>query len=519
MFKIKFSRVQVQKLILSLLYIITTISLFPQNTNFVEEEALVENTSFQITEVDYVIDGLTMEKALRRAVYVDTNTKFSSKAGFNVYLKSLLRKFQNIRTLESVKLETFYKKPNNENLSKVKLVIHTKDSFNFIILPYPKYDSNSGFSIKLKAKDNNFVGTMLPLNLDLNFENSKKKKVSSSLNFSIPYKAGPLFASQSFETGFEIDADTKKNFKFNLGTTVAFSYAYKFLKVNFGLMQGFVVNESDGAYIGKEGYKYYLVTKPFISLPLTITNLDDFGSLVYTPSFYIQKDWSFSKEANANMKGCEIGLGHSIGLGQVSWRKNFREGLSFNISNDYLFKTFKKGKPNISLSTNLAGYINFFERFGIYSRMHFFYNFNKVQTTMAGQNLRGISNNRINTDLGLSFNLDMPIKIFSPNFSEITERDWTRFFSFELQLVPFLDFAFVHDVKTGRYFSPKDMWCSGGLELIVYPEKFHSIYVRASLGFDLRELKNVPGLIKLKGTAKRDGKPISEIFIGIGLHY
>ena len=42
------------------------------------------------------------------------------------------------------------------------------------------------------------------------------------------------------------------------------------------------------------------------------------------------------------------------------------------------------------------------------------------------------------------------------------------------------------------------------------------MYVRASLGFDLTELKNLSGL---KGWAKRDGEAITEIFIGIGVHY
>jgi len=50
----------------------------------------------------------------------------------------------------------------------------------------------------------------------------------------------------------------------------------------------------------------------------------------------------------------------------------------------------------------------------------------------------------------------------------------------------------------------------------LYPEKMRSIYVRASLGFDLTELKNLSGL---GGRAKRDGESITEIFVGIGLHY
>ena len=82
--------------------------------------------------------------------------------------------------------------------------------------------------------------------------------------------------------------------------------------------------------------------------------------------------------------------------------------------------------------------------------------------------------------------------------------------------MPFLDIALVHDNKTGRYYHPADGWYAGGMEVIVYPEKMRSIYVRASVGFEMRELKNLSGL---SGSASRDGSSITEVFIGIGLHY
>ena len=71
--------------------------------------------------------------------------------------------------------------------------------------------------------------------------------------------------------------------------------------------------------------------------------------------------------------------------------------------------------------------------------------------------------------------------------------------------------ALVHDSKTGRYYHPADGWYAGGMEVIVYPEKMRSIYVRASLGVDLTEVKNLSGLT-LRGKAKRDGESITEIF-------
>ena len=73
--------------------------------------------------------------------------------------------------------------------------------------------------------------------------------------------------------------------------------------------------------------------------------------------------------------------------------------------------------------------------------------------------------------------------------------------------------ALVHDTESNTYYNPKYGWYSGGLEIIMYPIKMRSIYTRISYGHDLREINNKDGY------AKRDGKPVSEIFIGIGLHY
>lgn len=478
------------------------------------------DTRFRIEKVSYKIKGRTIEALLAHAVPVDTVTEFHSSVAFLNYLKKLDHEFKNIRTIESVRLEPIYTQPDTHALCLVHLIIHTKDSFNFIMLPYPKYDSNSGFLLKLKMRDNNFIGTMQPFNFDLNYaDNSGKKTASMNCNFNYPYTAGPFFASQSFDTGLSVGITSNESTSFNFGTTASFAYNYKALTLIFGLTQSFDINTSKGAPIGKKSYRYYFNSRPFIALPITITQVENFGALVYTPSFSFDKDWSFSREANTHMKGVNIDAGHSLSLGKVSWNKNFREGVTASISNTYHYNTAKKGKPYISLAAEAAGYISFLDAFGIYGRTQFDYNFNKVLSHTAGQHLRGILDRRIATDMSWSFNLDFPIKILDVDVSEMSGKNWTRFFGFEMHISPFLDFAFIHDPKTNKYFAPDDAWCSGGFELIVYPQKMRSIYVRASLGFDLRELKNVPGPIKLKGSAKRDDARISEIFIGIGLHY
>ena len=68
--------------------------------------------------------------------------------------------------------------------------------------------------------------------------------------------------------------------------------------------------------------------------------------------------------------------------------------------------------------------------------------------------------------------------------------------------------ALVYDRKTERLFAFEDGYYCAGIELLVYPLKWSSVTVRASLGVDLRSNLFVEGLMKNK-----------EIFIGLGLQY
>lgn len=509
-----------KKLVISIiLFVLLTPCVADTNTEtFVSVESL-GNAQFCISSVEYNIKGLTMESVLRDAVPIHRGITYKTHTEFLQYVAHIEASLRNIRTIETVSISPLYRAADENNISEVHLIIYTKDSFNFIAIPYPKYDSNSGFLFKIKAKDNNFLGTMQPLTFDWDLQLGTNKFTGIFFDFSFPYKAGPLLASQQISISTGTNFAPFKNFSFELTSKSQFQYKYKRLSVVFGLEQGFAVNALYGAYIGSKGYKYYLPTSLFLKLPLFLTQVGDFGALLYTPQFLVSKKWAFTSSSDAAMQGFDISFGHSLDFGNVTWKKNFREGLTFSLSNDYTINTKNKPVPSIGLSTQLTGYFSLLDRIGFYGRFSFFSRFFSQPTSIAAEYMRGILNDRLLTDMAFVFNFDIPIRLFDFDFEKITGYGWTRYFGFQLQVSPFLDIAFAHDLKTGRYFSYKDWWCSGGLEVIVYPVKFRSIYVRASLGFDLLELKNVPGILKVSGTATRDGKGISEIFIGIGLHY
>ena len=562
-----------------------SVCLFAQETEAVRDELARDNRAYQITDVQYDIKGITKQYPLSRAVPIDTARIFSSQESLQEYVAQLEQRFKNIRTIASVRIHTEYDANSSVELIPVTLKIAVTDTWNFVAIPYPSFDSNTGFQMKLKMQDFNFFGTLQPLKTDIVYRVTENNQhiLSSSVNFALPFKAG-IF-DMLWYSGFEILYAYKTVPKLTLASGMEASYRINNrVSLVFGLTPELIINDRsstqtvsfapnkrpprsenkqpavsgtsstpeapstpgeppsqsvpddddlqpdvpDGTLTKQKtdplGYvyphdRYYFKTTFYVRAPVIVATVPNIGSVLWTPSMHISGNWAFDGIQADKLKNWTFGWGHSLSFAQVNWVENFRRGFSFSVGNTYAYKFYHNKEMKIGFTASATGYYPFINQVGIYGRTQFFYYLFKETSTQAGTALRGILNKRIDTDTGFTFNLDIPIRIVSLDFQTITGVSWTRFLNCDIQLIPFLDIALVHDKKTGRYYHPADGWYAGGLEMIVYPERMRSIYVRASLGFDLSELKNVPGLNKIGGRAKRDGEPISEIFIGIGVHY
>ena len=506
--------------------------------------------NYRITIVHYNIKGLTRKYPLSQAVPIDTNRIFASEEALQHYLDDLEQQFKNIRIIQTVKIDREYGDTDNQSVIPVILTIAITDTWNFIAVPYPSFDSNSGFRLKMKIQDFNFAGTLQPLKADLVYRSTETDNqiVSSSIDFSLPFKAGifNLLWDNSFQIVYAFD----KFPKINIGTGLEASHKFnKHVSLAFGLSSELAINDRASSQLSTTGTtepsqeegrrsgspeaqtktaqpsglgyvypddRYYFKTAFYLRSPVMITEVKKFGPLVWTPSMSLTGNWAFDGIQADDLKTWSFNWGHELSLSRVNWKANFRKGLAFAVGNTYAYQFYSKHKMSTGFKTSLTGYYSFINRVGIHGRTQFFYHLFGTTSTQAGAALRGILNKRIDTDTAYTFNFDIPIRVATLDFQTITGVAWTRFFNCDVHLVPFLDIALAHDSKTGRYYHPADGWYAGGMEVIVYPEKMRSIYVRASLGFDLTELKNLSGL---KGYAKRDGESITEIFIGIGVHY
>ncbi|UTY24868.1 hypothetical protein [Treponema denticola] len=492
----------------ALLCLFFLINIYTQDMDNIFDDYQV-TVSYQIENVEYIINGFTKEAPLADKIQVDKKRIFYSQEEFEAYISELNTEFHNMRTIESHEISFEFLEPKN-NIIPVKLKIYVKDTWNVIALPYPSFDSNKGFEFKLKLKDFNFLGRLEPFTIDLiyNKDNNDKSSFSLGTKFALPFYVNPVKLVLFNEAGLSINQDKEFGLNIETGLSASYKFGLDWLTLTAGITQSINVSASPSEK------DYYLKNGFYTSLTFDIYKNQTLGTIKWTPYFGIDGNWKFTKITKENKKGLNINWSHSFGMGKVNWINNFRQGFTVNLDNSYKYNTYKKGNVDISFNLETKGFYSFLDRIGLYGRFDFFYNlFGKTSSEHTGKILRGILNNRIETDTAFSFNFDVPIKIGVFKWEEITGVEWTRFFGFELHIVPFFDMALVHDKNTNTYYNPKYGWYSGGLEIIMYPIKMRSIYTRISYGHDLREINNKDGY------AKRDGKPVSEIFIGIGLHY
>ena len=497
--------------------------------------------ALRIEKVEYEISGQTQEKFLRNAVKIDTEKTFSSKEELDSYIADCKTRLLNLRIFSDVNVEVsedfswqVHSEPSAANsgasgdsaVIPICLKIHAEDSKHFLLLPYPKYSSNDGAVLKIKMRDDNFRGTITQVEgevfggiSDFSTFTPENFNAGFALNFNYPvfYKSFWIFANTDSSVKFTFDSPVP-SYDINAGLSFVFPLEKNDLRrLVLDFSQGFVRGDEEHALFGNELF-YSEYAK--LSLPMKM-NFADSTLTPYTDFFYC---WS---DRNLNFDDSEISsplakAGLSFGFGRVDWIGNFRQGITADFDGGLGFD-FRKNDFVPYFSAQIKAY-KAFQRFGIASQLNFFQDEN---TRPIGTFLRGIrdtpeissknlADRFLYVPVALFANFDFPFHLFSVRPKETSR---IKDFGFEVQLAPFVDLALAKNSTTGRFFSPKDGWYSGGLEVLVYPEKWKSIVVRGSLGLDLGNLifSRIPGTAY--DTSWRSSISAYEIFIGIGIQY
>lgn len=479
---------------------------------------------YQIVDVQYDLDGRTKEYALNKNLDIRRDIVFDSEEEFKLYIDFVTQKVSDQRILENTNVSYQMGAANEQGVIPVTLLISADETWNILPVPYPKYNSNSGFSLKLKVKDYNFLGTMEPLNFDLEFyqeDEGTTNVLGLGIDFSIPFQLGVLDAQWNNDISADYKfGDAKPSFSFSTGLDLA--YAFKYVALQLEAEQSFDIDPS----YKDAGDEFYATEYLKFSTPVTILRTTGpFGNITFTPSASLTYYWDANGIKHEDLIGPTVGLGYSFSTGIVNWIGNFRKGFlsSFSHSYDYNFYTTNW---TTGLAFQFDGFY-FFDFIGFSTRAKIFTHYDIAQhkftdTTNVAEWMRGVyddesyNEGRAAMPTGFVINLDFPIRIVQTDWrgwgKALFKRDmpsWFSFFDFELQVAPFLDIA-LSEADDYCLFHLYDGFYSAGLEVIVYPTKMRSIQVRASAGLDLGAR-----LMKQDWRTKRG----LEIEIGIGLHY
>lgn len=396
------------------------------------------------------------------------------------------------------------------------LEVSVIDSSSFIILPEPKYDSNAGFTLSLDLREHNFLGTLSPFKFDLRWKTDEKKRTSAGflLDAALPFRAF------GYNWNFTVLNDFKYYFtgepaysKTALGLSMELPWS--FTTFTFGFDQGFILHEEndekddieDGEY-----HDWYLFSKLYADWEIpTPLEIGIFGKLTYTPGIYGNINYQPGGEDIGELRrGPSAGFKQELGFGRIDWKGNFREGLKAALINDNEYNFHREGWDS-SLTISALGHLRVSRLFGFSGRIRYSRWFGDPYT-LGGDVIRGYRDDEIRANERLSLNLEFPFRLIRFVPSEWTNNKKYHYFDFEQHWSLFADFlmAGASNKKTNSpplRFTPEDIITTAGLEIITFPLKWRSVYLRISAGWNIREWVR---------TGKLPSGIHREIYLGMG---
>jgi len=301
--------------ILFFLLVFLRVPVFPQE----------ETSVFIINSFAFNIDGITRPSALINAGEFKEGEEIAGLSGLENYIREKTQLLYNQRVLESAAIEYSTGVMRHDGKYPVDFVINVKDTKNFVILPDPKYSSNSGFSIEIGIQHYNFFGTMSPFKID---------------------------------AGYRHDEQGRNNYLFSLDSNVPFR-AFDF---NWNLS---FVNDFEYRPHLENPLYYKNTTSLYANLPLGRSA----ATIGFCESVIINEE-NLSFDGNIHNGINSIHFGPTIGVGRIDWIGNFQNGLYANIIQSYSYNFFNKefDKSPWGIYHEISGITHVFSGFFLGSR-------------------------------------------------------------------------------------------------------------------------------------------------------
>ena len=506
-----------------------------------QEQAVPTGTIYVIRNIEFDVIGHSRPYMLTYHGEFKEGERITGKDNLDKYISRKTQLLINQRVLEDVRIE-YTTGEEDDGTVPVDLLVHIKDSRNFIILPYPKYDSNDGLSITLKARDYNFLGTMSALRVDLGYRQDSDEKV---FNFVVdsdtPFRAFGLNWVFNFDHTLSYTLGNPLYYQNVTGLSVELPWRKTTFTVGFNhylTINEEISDENLDLYdYNNEFYDPYGSVELFTSwkIPLGI-EIGDFGDVSYTPKVSGRLNYPYSNLDEPRKPVTTFS--HSIGFGRTDWIGNYRKELSASLSNSYSWYFDRSDAPlQITMSAGAVFHWPFSKYLGFSSRFDYRQwwqwssrNGDWLPYYYAGDRLRGVIDEDLRADVMLSLNLDLPIRFLRFWPSEWFKNPKLEFFNLEVFVSPFWDMALLrgpyNDLKAnpfeGTKFSFSDMVSTIGLEVIVYSGYFRSLRLRGSIGYNFDKDKDTCCVVHYLKSIPRKWKVVpkwDEIYIGLDLFY
>ncbi|MDR0709481.1 MAG: hypothetical protein LBF77_05395, partial [Spirochaetaceae bacterium] len=416
-----------------------------------------EDVVYYIRSVNFDIDGRTRVFVLADLLDMREGQRINGRTALETLVLRKTQILHNQRVLqeEGCRIDYLVGEAEDNSPVPVDFLVHVKDAWNIFAFPEPKYDSNTGLSITLKARDWNFLGTMSPLELDLGYEiDEEQYSAFVDVDADIPFRFLGYIWNFNFDNLFtynEFDPNYYKNV-----TGLTLDLPWRQTTITLGFDQSFFLNEENGdeekAETGVEFYgnDWYMSSELYAKweIPLGI-EVGDFGTLTYFPRLTEGFNYRPGGDVGEYRRGPSTKFEHSFGFGQVNWIGNFRSGLDVSISN---VNTFNNYTMDWDFNAGLAveGHIALTQFFGISSRLKYRTYFSSDDYSV-GADLRGIRDKDFIADNVLSFNLELPLRFLSFTPSRWFNRRYFRPFDVEVHFSPFVDIAFINGRSNPEY--------------------------------------------------------------------
>jgi hypothetical protein len=483
-----------------------------------QDDIYSDESIFIINSFNYNVKGITLPYVLNTKTELKKGEEITGKTNFNKFIKDKRQLLVNERVLkDDARIEYTIGEITEDGKYPVDLEIYVEDTFNIIALPYPKFSSNYGWEITIKARDYNFLGSMNPFRVDLGYKYNEDGRTyfKIMLDSGLPFQAFGLNWFFDFDNYFDYRPEFAEPFYFKNRTAISVDIPIKRTTLNLWFAESFFWNEenadSDKPALGEVQEGLYMSSYPEISWKIpTGLEIGEYGELTYNPSVYAVINHELpSWPLSYNRIGPLLYFSHSLYFERIDWMGNFRKGISVSINNSYSYDVYY-AKNNwdpwgYSYSIITKGHFIFVEDLlGLSARLshrHWI----KSNNEYAGDVLRGVFDRDVNAEFILSLNLDLQVRAL-----RIKPYEWfpnikfMRIFGFDVHLNPVFDAAWYKQPSREASFDYENFLFGAGFEIIVYPHRFRSMFLRLSVGWNVTDITE---------------KTPMEIFLGMELFY